>query len=275
MNTDEVLVAMTIKHGGDWENIMCALTERSKTKEEREELGIPWSDCDLEPYLEIAKNSDYKYVTILSDEYPALLKHLPMPPFVIFYYGDLSLLQNLHRNVAVVGSRECSEYGARMTKQIVEEIGPDYTIISGMAIGVDTIAHQTAIDNGMKTVAVLGSGIDYCYPFRNRKLYEEIKKNHLVISEYPGQTIPFPSNFPRRNRIIAMISKGLVVTEAYAQSGTLTTVMFAEQFQRIIMCIPYEAGKGSECNRLINDGAILVENGKRVVEILKSEAHIY
>ena len=276
MNSEELLVALAVKYGGDWEDIMCALTKRGTLKREKEESGEDWDDdSELEPYLDIAKKSNYKYLTILSDDYPTILKKQYMPPFVLFYYGDISLLLNIPNNVAVVGSRNCTEYGDRMTREVVETVAKKYTIVSGMAIGIDTIAHQTAIDAGGKTIAVLGSGIDYCYPLRNRKLYEEIKKNHLVVSEYPGYMIPEDINFPRRNRIIAMISKGLIVTEAHAHSGTLTTVMFALQCSRPILCVPYPAGLGSECNRLISDGAYLIENGKKAVEILKSEVHVF
>ena len=151
----------------------------------------------------------------------------------------------------------------------MSEVAKEYTVVSGLAIGTDTLVHQTTIDVGGKTIAVLGSGIDYCYPVRNKELYEEIKRNHLVISEYPGDLMPSEISFPRRNRIIAMISKGLIVTEAYARSGTLTTVMFALQYSKTVMCVPYRAGLGSECNRLISEGAFLVEDGKTAIEILK------
>ena len=275
MKSEEIIVALAVKYAGDWENIMCALTNRSILKSEKEGNGGYWDDeTELGPYLDIVLKSNYKYITILSDDYPEILKRQYMPPFVLFYYGDISLLQNIPNNVAVVGSRECTEYGARMTKEIVEDVAKNYTIVSGMAIGVDTIAHKTAINVGGKTIAVLGGGIDYCYPVRNYKLYEELKKNHLVISEFPGDLMPEPTGFPRRNRIIAMISKGLVVTEAYAKSGTLTTVMYAMQCSRPVLCVPYPAGLKSECNRLISDGAFLIEDGKKVVEILKSEVHI-
>ena len=275
MNSEEIVVALAIKYNGDWENIMCALTNRSILKSEMEEKGEQWDDdSELGPYLEIAKQSDYKYITILSDDYPQILKQQYMPPFVLFYYGDISLLYDITKNLAVVGSRECTEYGASITETIVKEVAKEYVIVSGLAKGIDAIAHQSAIDVEGKTIAVLGSGIDYCYPPSNKKLYAEIKKNHLILSEYPGKVVPEPYNFPRRNRIIAMISKGLLVTEAYAKSGTLTTVMFALQCSRLIMCVPHQAGLGSECNRLISDGAYPVEDGKRVIELLKSETRL-
>ena len=276
MKSEEIIAALAVKYGGDWEDIMCALTNRSTLKKEVEEQGnCYYGDVELEPYLDIINRSNYKYITILSDDYPQALKQQYMPPFVLFYYGDISLLSEINHNVAVVGSRECTDYGARMTREVVSEVAKEYTIVSGMARGIDAIAHQTAIDVGGKTIAVLGSGIDYCYPYSNRKLYAEIKKNHLVVSEYPGTIIPEPTSFPRRNRIIAMISKGLIVTEAYAKSGTLTTVMFALQCSRPILCVPHEAGKGSECNRLISDGAYPIEDGKMALDILDSERHIF
>ena len=275
MNSEELLAALAVMCNGDWENIMCALKTRSRMKREREESGERWDDeFEFGPYLDIVRHSDYKFITILSDKYPPAMKHQYMPPFVLFYYGDISLLSNVYKNVAVVGSRECTEYGQRMTREIVKDVAKEYTVVSGLALGIDSIAHETAINNGGKTIAVLGTGIDYCYPARNRKLYEELKKNHLIISEYPGDMLTDIASFPRRNRIIAMISRGLIVTEAYARSGTLTTVMFALQCSRVIMCVPYPAGLDSECNRLINDGAFLIESGKQAIDILDSEVYL-
>ena len=275
MNTEEIVAAVALKYSGDWENIMCALQKRTNDREEAEMNGEVWDDdYELGPYLEILKKSNYSYVTIMSDQYPALLKKLSYPPFVLFYYGDISLLSDPHRLVSVVGSRECTEYGAQMTRELVQGVAKEYIVVSGMARGIDAIAHQTAIEAGGKTIAVLGSGIDICYPPSNRKLYEEIKENHLVISEYPCDVIPEPFLFPRRNRIIASLSSGLIVTEAHPKSGTLTTVMFALNLNRAVMCVPYPAGLNSECNRLIVDGALLVENAKQVLDILKMQVHL-
>ena len=161
-----------------------------------------------------------------------------------------------------------------MTEKIVSEISDEYIIVSGLALGIDKKAHETAIASGGRTIAVLGNGIDFIYISAHRDLYEYIKNHDLVISEYPRMTLPTLSSFPTRNRIIAMITCGVVVTEAYARSGTLTTVMFALQCQRLVLCVPYPADAGSECNRLISDGAYLVENGDQVKEILKTEIHL-
>ena len=260
MNSEEIIVALAIKYQGDWYAIEKALRDTS--------------DRDLEEHLQIAINSDYQYITILSPDYPAVLRNEYMPPFVLFYHGDISLLKDIGKNVAVVGSRECTDYGIEMTQAIVRDICSSYNIVSGMARGIDAVAHETAIKNGGKTIAVLGGGIDYIYPQSNRHLYERMKGHHLIISEYPGDIIPKPDWFPRRNRIIAMISCGTIVTEAYAHSGTLTTVMFTLQAQRLLMCVPYLATAKSECNRLIAEGAYLVENGNQVLEVLKNDNHI-
>ena len=260
MNSEEIIVALAIKYQGDWIAIEKALRDTT--------------DRDLDEYLEIAINSDYNFITILSPDYPSALRNEYMPPFVLFYHGDINLLKETGKNIAVVGSRECTEYGVNMTQSIVKGICSSYNIVSGMARGIDAVAHETAIKNGGKTIAVLGGGIDYIYPPSNRHLYEKMKGSHLIISEYPGNTIPQPDWFPRRNRIIAMISCGTIVTEAYSHSGTLTTVMYTLQAQRLLFCVPYLATAESECNRLIAEGAYLVENSKQVLEILKNDNHI-
>ena len=275
MNSEEILVALAIKHDGDWDKIMKSLKQDRLRKmdllDEKEEVD---TIKELEQYYEIAKNASYKYTTLLSKDYPELLKALYKPPFVLFYFGDLSLARDCGRNVSVVGSRHCSEYGVNMTNKIVQEIANQYNIVSGLAAGIDTIAHQTAIDVGGKTIAILGGGIEYCYPSSNLMLYEEIKRFHLVMSEYPGKLIPDYYKFPRRNRIIAALSRGTIVTEAYARSGSLYTVGYALETNRLVMCVPYPADCESECNRLIAGGAYLIENGKDALEILDTEIHL-
>ena len=269
MNSEEILVALAVKYNGDWESIMDAMKSRTIDDSYCEGGLEAWArNLELEKYFEIAQKSNYRYTTMLSDDYPQILKQIHMPPFVLFYYGKIFLLNDVLKNVSVVGSRECSVYGERLTRDIVRDICGQYVIVSGMARGIDTVAHKTAIENGGRTIAVLGSGIDVCYPPSNKKLYNELKENHLVISEYPGRVAPQPFYFPRRNRIIAAISRATLVTEANARSGTLTTVMFACQNGRDVLCLPYPAGIGSECNRIIKSGGFLVENGEDVRNVL-------
>lgn len=252
MEPRKQLVAYSLKYDGDWNHILKA----TRTHEPIEDY-----------YLDMVDKLKCKTITLLDLDYPIQLRNVYKPPIVLYYYGDLSLAKDYRRNVSMVGSRKYSGYGAQMTEKIGGDLArKDYVIVSGLAKGIDGIAHKAAIDSGGKTIAILGSGIDCCYPMENQELYDEIKKNHLLISEYPNKVEPISYHFPVRNRIIAGISKTLVVTEASYCSGTLITAMLALQGNTDVMCVPYEAGKQSECNRLISHGAFLVESADDVIE---------
>lgn len=252
MKAREIIAFLSIKYDGNYKKIMDAIKEKEKINEEEA--------------LNSINKLKSKYVTIIDDEYPQYLKHIPAPPLILFYYGDLSILDIKNRKkLAVIGSRNSSEYGERMTINIVSKISKQVTIISGLARGIDKIAHETCIKNKGKTVAILGSGIDYIYPKENSDIYEEIKKNHLLISEYPNSVIPEPQNFPFRNRIISGLSDKILVTEAYNKSGTSVTVLHALRQGKDVMTVPYNADKNSACNKLIQDGAALVENADDVL----------
>ena len=245
------LIAMSIKYDGNWNKIYNAITRRE----------------DVESvYVEKAENLKCGTLTLVDSDYPEQLRHLKDPPIVLYYYGDKSLLFNYRNNISVVGSREYSEYGEKITKEIVGDLARrGYTIVSGLAIGIDTIGHETTIDNGGKTIAVLPGGIDYCYPQSHKKIYNIIKKEHLLVSEIPGDIVPEPISFPIRNRIIAGLSKTLLVTEARPLSGSLITVLLALEGNSDVMCVPYPVGQNSECNRIIQNGAYLVENADDVI----------
>lgn len=246
MTNREILIALSLKYEGNWNRIMEALNNRF---------------FELDDFEEKVKNLKCKTVTMLDPEYPQFLKWVYKPPFVLYYYGDLDIISVYSNNVSIVGSRECSEYGSRKTIELASGLAmKNFTIVSGLAIGVDAIAHQAAIDSGGKTAAVLGCGIDYCYPLTNLHLKNEIKKNHLLISEYPGYTEPRPEFFPIRNRIIAGLSKTVIITEAAYKSGSLITALLALRGNADLMCVPYSSDSNSECNRLIMHGAFLVEN---------------
>ncbi len=259
LSSEEAIVGMAIKYEGDWNKIYSGVVNHD--------------DGDLEQYVEAVKRMKCKYITILSPEYPDYLKQCFKPPFVLFYYGDISLISNIGKNIAVVGSRSCTDYGIEATRDIVTGIAKEYNIVSGMAVGIDTVAHESAIEVGGKTIAVLGSGIDYVWPPTNIALYQQLKKEHLVVSEYPGMTPPRIDTFPFRNRIIAMLANSTIVTEAYKRSGTLTTVMFTLEYGRNLLCVPYPRNLESECNRLIAGGAYLIENSKDVLEIMRLDNH--
>ncbi len=215
--------------------------------------------------LSVLERVKCKVVTMLDAEYPQELYKITPAPFVLFYYGDLSLLNNLERNISVVGSRENTPYGEMMTKKIVEKLAPSYNIVSGLAIGIDTVALQTAIDNGGHVIAIIPSGIEECYPKRNIDLYKEIKRNHLLISEYPFDTPAEPNSCRMRNRIVSALSNSLLVTEAHGNSGTLITIGYTLMQGKEVFCVPYRADEKSHCNRLIKEGALLVEDAEEII----------
>ena len=208
-----------------------------------------------------------KYLTILSVDYPKSLKYLQKPPYVLFYYGNIELLKETC--FSVVGMRTPSAYGEKVTKSLVTGlVDKNYTIISGLALGIDAIAHTTSILNNGKTIAVLGSGIDYCYPKQNQKLYNEIKQNQLILSEYPNNLPPKPYYFPLRNRIVAALSIGLLVSEAKEKSGTMITVGYALDLGKPVFCVPSNIYGNTGCLALIRDGAILIRNVTDIINDL-------
>ena len=218
--------------------------------------------------IELIKRSNISAVTILDLEYPNSLKACYKPPFVLFYKGDISLLNS--ESIAVVGSRYPSEYAIKATKYIMEGLfsKKDITIISGLAYGIDTIAHIEALHHNQKTIAVLGCGIESCYPKENINLKKEIENIGLVISEYPFKCQCKKENFRMRNRIISALSKGVLVTSAQSKSGTRITVNYALEQGKNIFTIPYSIFEESYCNELLKLGAIPICNGEDLLENL-------
>ena len=205
------------------------------------------------------------YTTIVSSDYPSSLKQINCPPFVLFYHGKLSVLD--HHCIGVIGMRKPSEYGIYATNKLVKDLADlDYTIVSGMALGIDGIAHRCALHNKAKSVAVLGGGIDYIYPKGNSDIYNIMKSDHLVISEYPYDLMPSKDGFPKRNRIIAGLSERLLVTEANEKSGTMITVGFALEQGKDIFAVPGRIDDAPGCNLLIQQGAKLIRSVDDILE---------
>ncbi|MCP4578736.1 MAG: DNA-protecting protein DprA, partial [Deltaproteobacteria bacterium] len=178
----------------------------------------------------------FNVISMGSPSYPALLHQLPDPPPVLYVSGTLD--SDTH-NIAMVGSRNATHYGLSMANQLSMDLATKgFTIVSGMAIGVDTASHMGAIDGGGKTIAVLGSGLSRIYPAKNKKLFHMISENGAVISEFPLFTEPEPHNFPIRNRIIAGMSLGTVVVEATKKSGSLITARLAGEQGREVFAVP-------------------------------------
>ena len=246
MESREILLYYAIKFKGDWDKIYNAIHNKE--------------EINLEEIQKVTSSNKNNYITLLDPEYPELLRDGYKPPFVVFYQGDISLLSDKNRKMAVVGSRKYSAYGKRMTETLVKGISKDFVIVSGLALGIDAIAHRSAIESGGKTIAVLGNGINFHYLEENKDIYEEIRKNHLVISEYPGDEPPKPECFPIRNRIIAGLCNSLLVTEGKMHSGSQITAFLMVQKSGDVCCVPTRAEEDSLCNHLIKEGAYLVES---------------
>ena len=192
---------------------------------------------NLDQIIEGYKRNNIEIVTIYDDAYPKKLKDIENPPFCLYCKGNIDLLKS--DSIAVVGSRKISDYGRVVTAQFTKElVGAGLTIVSGMALGVDSVAHNIALQNQGATIAVLAGGFNHIYPSANFGLYKQICQNGLVVSEYPPNAEPLSYNFPVRNRIIAALSKGVLVTEAGLKSGALHTKNYAVDMGREVFAIP-------------------------------------
>ena len=198
---------------------------------------------------------NYNFITIDDDMYPECLKEISNPPLKLYYKGNLDLLKD-ERLIAVVGTRNPSSYGKLCCEYMVKKMtSANITIVSGFAKGIDSIAHKTSLLTGGKTIAVIASGLDIVYPASNLSLYREIEEKGLILSEYEAGVKPFKFNFPQRNRIIAGLSKGIIVVESKDRGGSLITADLALEFNRDVYAVPgdvfSEYSKG--CNNLIRD----------------------
>ncbi len=205
---------------------------------------------------------------LFDEDYPNELKQIPDPPLALFAMGNISYLN--HPSIAIVGARKCSEYGFNITKRIAKELAEaGIAVISGMATGIDEAAHKGALEQGI-TIAVLGTGIDICYPRTNYPIYRKIAEKGCIISEYPIGTPPLPFQFPKRNRIISGISIGVLVTEAEEKSGSLITADLALQYNKDIYAVPgnVESRFSIGTNKLIQQGAKLVINTEDIIDDL-------
>ncbi|HNX80839.1 MAG TPA: DNA-processing protein DprA [Candidatus Omnitrophota bacterium] len=198
-------------------------------------------------------------ITLFDDVYPQNLRTIPGAPLVLYVKG--TLLEKDSRSIAVVGSRRASLYGLTQAEMFAKALSlAEFTIVSGMARGVDTHAHQGALSVHGRTLAVMGSGFNSIYPPENKELVEEIARYGAVISEFPLSMLPLPQNFPRRNRIISGLSLGTLVVEAARNSGALITADFALEQGRDVFALPgkVDAVNSSGTNALIQDGAKIV-----------------
>lgn len=209
-------------------------------------------------------------VTCIDKRYPPQLLYLAAPPIVLFYQGDLSLLNR--KMISVVGGRETSVLAKKVVHHLLAPVvEAGIVIVSGCAKGIDTYAHQAAINYSGKTIAVIGTGTNKVYPKENCILQAEIGKNHLLLSEFLPDTDPKRYHFPMRNRLIAALSEGTCVIEAREKSGSLITVQHALELGKTVFSVPgnilTEHSKGS--HRLIQDGAVCAVSGQDILTELK------
>ncbi len=205
--------------------------------------------------------------SILDEIYPEWLKEMYNPPSLLFYQGNLKLLS--YPKLGFVGSREMSKEGPKITHKLIEELQQNFVIVSGLARGVDTSSHVAAVKQKTPTIAVIGNGLDISYPKENRKLQEYLAVNELVLSEYLAGEQPLKFHFPERNRIIAGLSRGVVVVEAKQRSGSLITSRFALEENREVFAVPGDIlnRNSSGCNQLIKQGeAKLVTHGQDILD---------
>jgi len=217
--------------------------------------------------LDQIEKQEITFVTIQDERFPRNLKEIYDPPPFLYVKGELWEKDNL--SLAVVGSRNASSYGKAMTKRLSRTLTErGFTIVSGLARGIDTCAHRGALEGGGRTLAVLGSGIDLIYPWENKGLAEVITRHGAIVSEFPLGTQPEAINFPPRNRIISGFSLGAVIVEASFRSGSLITARMALEQGREVFAVPGNVdspwSKGT--NRLIKEGAKLIMDPDDIIE---------
>lgn len=239
------------------------------------------STFSIEDYAKKLGDANVSFLTFVDREYPTLLGKIKNPPFVLYVKGALDSLGVLSgaspapatpRVIAVVGTRSITNYGREVTELFVSElVASGFVIVSGLALGVDAIAHATTLAGGGKTIAVLGCGVDCCYPRENQALYDGIiKSGGLIVSEVPLGHQPTKGLFPARNRIIAGLSAAVLVTEGAEDSGSLITAEYAKKFGRPVFAVPgpitSSLSKGPY--KLIEKGARLVTKGEDIMKEL-------
>lgn len=218
------------------------------------------SRLNPEQFLQQHQQQNPNFWTPSDADYPRLLLETPSPPPVLYYRGKVQTEENqgIKTLIGIVGTRNPSEYGKRWTRDISTALAKNgFTVVSGLAEGIDTEAHRSCLAAGKRTLAVLGTGVDVVYPPRNRELYQQILNQGLVLSEYPAKTPPDRTHFPRRNRIIAGMSRAVFVMEAPTRSGALITARYANDFCRDVYVLPgrLDDDKSQGCLRLISQGA--------------------
>jgi DNA processing protein len=226
-------------------------------------------DISLEKIWENIQQLGINVLTWEDDDYPQRLREVTPSPPVLYIRGEIH--PDDHWAVAIVGTRRITAYGRQVTERIATKLThAGITIVSGMARGIDSIAHKASLDAGGRTIAILGCGVDRIYPPENRKLAEVIKERGALISDYPPGTAPEASNFPPRNRIISGLSMATVVVEAGKRSGALITAEYAVDQGKDVFAVPGNvlSPQSQGTNKLIQDGARILLDPQEILEVL-------
>ena len=254
MESREMLIYLSLLHQGDFQKINDAILLKNYRRD-------PETDKRFD-------NLNCRAVTILDPDYPESLFEALCRPYVLFYQGNLELLRDEGHCITMIGSRLPNDYALEETERLSRELAEEgYVIISGLAKGIDAAAHRGAIKYG-KTVAFLGNGIHRYYPSENAKLQDEIGRSGLLISEYPPDTPPGIRHFPARNRLLAAAGKITLCMAAAPKSGSLITVSHALYYGKDVGCLPDRSTEHSECNRMIKEGAWMIESKEDVLDIV-------
>ena len=225
---------------------------------------------NFKAYHEKVIKYGYNFVTILDDDYPENLRYIEDRPALLFYKGMLDYEKDKN-SIAFVGARKCTDYGKWACKTLSQGVSTaGITTVSGLAYGIDAVCHKSTLEVSGRTIGIIGCGIDKIYPKQNRKLYEDLENNGLILSEFPLETEPKPYNFPRRNRIISGISLATVVIEAKEKSGTMITTRCALDQGKEVFAVPGNINsiysKGT--NKLIQEGSKLITTAEDILEEL-------
>lgn len=217
--------------------------------------------------IEWASQENQTILTLADKDYPALLLETPDPPTVLYIRGNYRLLNT--PSIGIVGSRNATPLGLKTAENFSKTLAANHlSIVSGLALGIDAAAHQGALNVQGNTIAVIGTGIDRLYPAKNKALAISIAEHGAIVSEFPLGTPAIAANFPRRNRIISGLSKGVLVVEAAVQSGSLITARLAAEQGREVFAIPgsIHSPVARGCHQLIKQGAKLVETAEDILE---------
>lgn len=254
----------------------------SATKEELKPFGIGEKtfekfdsfrkSFDVKIYVNKLQAAKVEFVAQRNERYPKPLFDLPDPPICLYIKGNLNLLKLKNKTIGVVGTRKITSYGKDVTEKLVSELSfAGFTIVSGLAMGVDATAHRAALDANGNTIAVLGCGVDCAFPKENERLYEDILDNNsAIISEYPLGMQPNQGTFPARNRIIAALVEAVLVTEASEDSGSLITADWAQKLGKKVFAVPgpITSSQSKGTTQLLKSNANLVSSSQDILEEL-------